>query len=253
MEKWQKILAAAGAVAGVAAVGYYLLKEEPAASASAGGEGGLRAKAGGKPKVEEIAKEEVLTILDEIIASQTQMKGYMKDLTKKLLKEPMTFEETYTRVKDVQPKDPLEKYQLSMMDFDQLLDQHQADPAVRERIAKIMGAPSPGSEVSEKVGKITPKKIIDVHKFMLEALEELVTHFSSISGKDSYDMKTVTIAAQAMVGAKVEQKFDITSEDIECAVLMNHATLAADQEFTNINIQIQHTMGKLMGQPFAPS
>mmetsp|Transcript_54905 Transcript_54905/g.101604 ORF Transcript_54905/g.101604 Transcript_54905/m.101604 type:complete len:140 (+) Transcript_54905:414-833(+) len=139
-----------------------------------------------------------------------------------------------------------------MMDFDQLLDQHQADPSVRDRIAKIMGAPAPGSEVSEKVNKITPKKIIDIHKFMLEKLEELVQHFSSIAGKDAFDMKTVTIAAQAMVGAKVEQKFDITSEDIECAVLTNHATLAGDQDFANINIQIQHTMGKLMGS-FAPS
>lgn len=37
-----------------------------------------------------------------------------------------------------------------------------------------------------------------------------------------------------------------------CQVLMYHTMLATDQEFAAINIKIQHTMGKLMGTPFAP-
>merc|ERR1719476_684976 len=113
-----------------------------------------------------------------------------------------------------------------------------------------MGAPMPGSKTSDKVQSITVKKIIDVHKFMLEELEKLVKNFQTLPNKESYDMKTVTIAAQACVGSKVEGRFGITSEDIEAAVLVHHTTLATDQEFASVNIQIQHTTGRLMGTPF---
>merc|ERR1712226_1845827 len=139
----------------------------------------------------------------------------MKDLTKELLSKVLTFEETYQRVKKLQPSDPLEKYGLSMMDFDQLLDKHQSDPTVREAIAKIMGAPNPQSVTSERVQAINVKKILDVHRLMLEELESFVKHFQELQNKEQYDMKTVTIVAQAIIGSKVEQKFGITSEDIE--------------------------------------
>merc|ERR1712224_49674 len=173
-----------------------------------------------------------------------------KELTKELLQIGLSFEQTYQRVKAVQPEDPLEKHGLSMMDFDQLLDKYQSDPHVREAIGKIMGAPSPNSHQSSKVQTITVKKIIDVHNFMLEELDNLVKHFQTVSDHKSYDMKTVTIAAQALVGAKVEEKFGYSSEDIEGAVLTHHASLATNQEFANINISMQNTMSKLMGTNF---
>merc|ERR1712194_456981 len=99
---------------------------------------------------------------------------------------------------------------------------------------------------------ISVRQIIDVHTFMLEELESVVKYFQNVPNKESYDLKTVTIAAQAMVGYKIEEKFSIASEDIESAVLMYHTTLATDQEFAQINIKIQHVMGKLMGTPFSP-
>jgi len=149
----------------------------------------------------------------------------------------------------VQPNDPLEKYGLSMMEFDQLLDKYQSDPMVREAIAKIMGAPNPANTQSAKVQEITVKQIIAVHKFMLEELEELVSVYQGLQKSKDLDMKTVTIVAQAMVGAKMEEKFNIASEDLESAVLVYHTMLATDQEFATINLKIQHTMGKLMGSP----
>merc|ERR1712232_143605 len=100
-----------------------------------------------------------------------------------------------------------------------------------------------------KVQSITVKKIVEVHNFMLEELEKLVAYFQKVANKDTYDLKTVTIAAQAMVGSKVVDKFGITSEEIEGAVLMNHTVLATDQEFGKINGRIQDTMAKLMGNP----
>lgn len=250
---WTKILLAAGGAAGVAAALCYLLKEEPAAGTESRAQAaGVPPAAVSKSKVEDITKEQVHQILQEIIKSQDLMKTYMKDLTKELLSKKLDFEQTYKRVKEVQPADPLEQYGLSMMDFDTLLNNHQNDPQVREAIAKIMGAPSPSSVTSEKIQAITVQKIIEVHTFMLKELEKLVDEFSSKPNKDSYDLKTVTIAAQAIVGSKVEEQFKITSEDIESAVLMYHTMLATDQDFANINIKIQQTMGKLMGSSFQP-
>merc|ERR1712039_582563 len=173
-----------------------------------------------------------------------------RELTQELLQNPLSFEQTYDRVKQVQPRDPLEKYGLGMMDFDQLLDKHQGDSQVRESISKIMGAPNPGATQSEGVQAITVRQIIDVHQFMLEQIEEVTKHFHSLPDKDKYDVKTVTIVTQALVGSKIEAKFKITSEDIESAVMMHHTFFATDQEFAQLNIKIQHAMGKLMGTPF---
>lgn len=199
---------------------------------------------------EEFSKEAVHQILTEIIDSQETMKVCMKDLTKMLNSQNLTFEQTYDKVKEVQPTDPLEKHNLSMVEFDRLLDQYQSDPKVREAIGKIMGvSPSPNSASSEKVQGITVKVVIEVHRFMVQELESLVDKYKGMHNKSDLDIKTVTIAAQAIVGAKIEKKFDLTSEDIESAVMMLHTMLAADQEFEKINIKIQNTMMKLMGQP----
>lgn len=248
---WKKILVAAGGAASVAAVLYYLLKEESEAKQLPVPVSKEAADAK-KTKAQEFSKETVQKILQEIIESQQVMKVYMKELTKDLLKKPMSFEETYAKVREVQPSDPLEKYGLSMTEFDQLLDKYQSDPNVRESIAKIMGAPNHNSHTSERVQAITVKKIIEVHTFMLQELDNLVQYYNSMPKKDDMEMKTVTIAAQAIVGSKMEAKFGITSEDIESAVLMYHTLLATDQEFATINMKIQHTMGKLMGTPFSP-
>merc|ERR1712087_784594 len=136
--------------------------------------------------VEEITKEQVQQILREIIKSQGQMKGYMKELTQELLKDKLTFEQTYKKVKEVQPDDPLEKYGLSMMDFDQLLDKHQGDDKVRDLIGKIMGTPHANTSDLEKVKAITVQRIIDVHNFMLEELDRLNTSFHQLPNKSSY-------------------------------------------------------------------
>lgn len=247
-----KALIAAGGLATAGAVLCYLLKEEEEDKRKplVGAEG-KEAQGATKPKVEDITKESVQQILQEIIKSQEVMKTQMKALTKELHAKKWTFEQTYQRVKEVQPKDPLEEYGLSMMEFDQILDKFQSDPTVREAIAKIMGAPDPTNVAADRVHAITVKKIIEVHQFMLEELERLVDYFQGMQKKEELDMKTVTIAAQAIVGSKMEDKFGITSEDIESAVLLYHTMLATDQDFAGINMKIQHTMGKLMGAPFA--
>eukprot|EP00930_Biecheleria_cincta_P044757 TRINITY_DN30823_c0_g1_i1.p1 TRINITY_DN30823_c0_g1~~TRINITY_DN30823_c0_g1_i1.p1 ORF type:complete len:252 (+),score=74.46 TRINITY_DN30823_c0_g1_i1:504-1259(+) len=247
---WKKALLLAGGLAGgAAALWYLLLKEDGAKTAVAAVANSKADRRVGA--MEEITKEQLMQILKEIIVSQDEMKAYIKILTEELLSKSLTFDETYKKVREVQPKDPLDRYGLSMTDFDKLLDKHQKDPDVRESIAKIMGAPSPSNLASDKVQNISVKKVIDIHNFMLEELEKLVADFQKTPGKESFDMKTVTIAAQAIVGSKIQAKFGITSEDIESAVLMYHAHLATDQDFATVNIKIQHAMGKLMGTTYS--
>eukprot|EP00933_Yihiella_yeosuensis_P074853 TRINITY_DN83928_c0_g1_i1.p1 TRINITY_DN83928_c0_g1~~TRINITY_DN83928_c0_g1_i1.p1 ORF type:complete len:249 (+),score=69.66 TRINITY_DN83928_c0_g1_i1:92-838(+) len=244
--EWKKILPYAVGLAGAGAVLWYLLKEEKAAGAASAGEDERKKRAGQK-SVDEITKEDVRTILKEILASQEQMKSYIKNLTEELLVKSFTFDEIYKKVKDVQPADPLHNYGLSMVDFDKVLDKHQQDPDVREAITKLMGAPAPKTVASDKVQSITQKKVIEVHQFMLEELDKLCNDFANTPGREGYDSRTVTIAAQAIVGSKIEAKFSLTSEDIESAVLLYHAQLATDKDFAGVNIKIQHAMGKLMG------
>lgn len=240
-----KVLAGVGIVAGAGAVICCLLSQD-----APGPERKQLASDGAAPtneksKVEDIKKDTVHQILQEILESQEKMKVYMKELTKELLSKSLTYEQTYQSVKKAQPIDPLEKRGISMTEFDQLLDRHQSDPKVRESIAKVMGAPNPNS--SKKAASITVNEIIKVHEYMLQELEVLV---ASLKSRQDTDLKTMTIAAQAVVGAKMEQKFGYSSEDIESAVLMYHTMLATNQEFATINQKIQHTMALLMGNPF---
>lgn len=247
---WKKLSVVAGGAAGLCAV-LYVLKQRASEGQDLPVEGVDKKKKAGA-SVEDITKDQVQSILQEIIETQGQIKVFTKQIIQDLIKSPLNLEQTYKKVKAVMPADPLDKYGLSMMDFDQLLEKHQSDPNVREAIAKIMGAPDPASSASEKVAAIEVKKIIELHMFMLDELNALVQDYNALQNKEAYDMKAITVAAQATVNAKIESKYGITSEDIESAVLMYHTMLATDQEFAAINIKIQHTMGKLMGTPFAP-
>lgn len=241
-----------GSAAAAAALIFFAIKRKKDEAEIPETDGAKNKPKGGSSRAQEITKDQVQEILKEIIKSQEQMKLYMKDLTQELLRDELTLKQTYERVRKIQPNDPLDKYGLSTMDFDQLLDRHQSDSNIRESIKKIMGAPNPSGSASEKVQAITVRRIIDVHKFLLQELNAIMDDFQSLPDQDSYDLKTVTIAAQAIAGSKIEAKFGITSEDVESAVLMYHTMLATDQEFAAINIKIQHTMGKLVGTPFSP-
>lgn len=231
---------------------FFLLREEAPAPAkpvttAARSASPPKASARGAPlKVDEVTKEQVQQILNEIVDSQGKMRSQMKLLTKEMRSKAMTFDETYRRVQAVQPEDPLEKCGLSMQDFDQLLNKHQNDPLVRQGIARIMGGPAHDAEAAPGAASADTKTLVRVHRKMLEELEKIVTKFDGTPGKDQYDMKTVTLAAQAVVGAKVEEEFGLSSEDIERAVMQNHAELATDQDFANINVRMQASMSKLL-------
>jgi len=225
MIKYASALAGVGAAA---ALVYYLLQEDA-----------------GEQKDDSAAK--VLNILQQIQVSQNKMKEVMKDLTKQLLEKDMSFPETYELVKSTQPADPLEAHGISMQQFDALLDETQNDPRVRERISTIMSNPQdPSPETNRVPPGMTVSKLVEVHGFMLDELQTIVRDFHKMPNKKNFDIKTVTIAAQAIVGARMQRKYKLSTDDVEAAVLQMHHQLSTDQEFARINIEMQQTMSKLV-------
>jgi len=252
MEGWKKALLCAAGAGGVAAVLWYLLREEAEGQAGEDGaaapEGGDDSKSGqATVSAQDVSKDQVIRILGEMVASQERMKVLMKELKVKMLAKEMDFAEAYEQVSSVQPDDPLERNGLSMSDFDQVISKYQQDPQVMQGIMQIMGMPD---ESKAGPGKpVSVAEVIAVHVFMLQELESQLKDFSKVKSGKAWDMKTVALASQAIVAAKVEKKYGLTSEDIESAVMQNRQSLGSNQEFAEINQKMQIAMSQLMGHP----
>jgi len=234
------------AAAGVAALLFYLLKDEPKAKAGSGS-GNETATVGG-PAEGRITRDELLVILKNIARSQEEMKTIMAELMSDVTTLKPEFLDMYALVKQKTPEDPLEKAGITMQEFDTMLDANQDDPEIRKAIMTLMGgdAAQPGgptAEVPAKVLNLTVSKIREIHVFMLEELRALVPQASCVQCPDG---KTIAITAQALVGAKVQAKFSLSADEVECAVRHHHASLACDQDFATLALQVQQIMSRLM-------
>jgi len=181
---------------------------------------------------------EVLQIISEIVTSGEKLKGHVKNLTKELITEKLSFDESYKRLKEVQPDDVLERYGLTLQQFDALLERHWTNPKVKEGIHPIVGMPV----TTDGTAEVPVDKVIEVHKYMLEEVDKVIQQFESLQSQATYDVQIATFTLHAMVGAKVEEKFDLTAQDIEHSVVRYHAELATNKEFTSVNIPLQNAM-----------
>lgn len=129
------MLWAAIGASGAAVALYCLLKDDTGDNSTA--------SASSSKKVDGVSKKVLLQILAEIMESQGQMKRYTKELSKELREKPLTFEETYAKVKEVELTlpDPLEKYSMTMLEFDAVLANFEDDPDIKSAMQKVMGAP----------------------------------------------------------------------------------------------------------------
>jgi len=233
----------AAAAAGVAALLFYLLKEEPKAKGSTSGN---ETVAAGGSNAGKITRDELLVILKNIARSQEEMKTIMSELMNDVTTLKPDFLTMHELVKKKTPEDPLEKAGITMQEFDTMLDANQDDPEIRKAIMTLMGGDASqqtGAEVSEKVLALTVSKIREIHVFMLEELRALVPQASKVTNPDG---KTIAITAQALVGAKVQTKFQLSADEVECAVRHHHASLACDQDFATLALQVQQIMSRLM-------
>lgn len=242
VEPWQKALAAASAGVALLAVALCTARGASDRTTASGASGEF-------VPADRVSKEKLRQILQEVLQAQKEMEELMQRLIAELRAKPLSFEDIYQHVQKVAPGDPLDKHGITTLEFDALIDEHQGDQAVRDSIAKIMGMPTPSSKTPDSVQQITVKQVVDIHTFMLAELHVLLESYDA----KSHDSKVAVVAIQALVGAKIEQKFKLASKDVEAAVLMHHTMLATDADFAKLNVDIQTAMGKLAGSSFSPS
>jgi hypothetical protein len=138
----------------------------------------------------------------------------------------------------------LEKRGLSTHDLDAMLHTHQNDEESTRLITEIMTA---GTVKPCASTPVPIADIIEVHEFMCKELQQTVEDYKKLENKGSYEEKTLTIAAQAIVASRVQKTYNYTLEQIEACVLANDEKLSQDAKFTALTVQIQQTMGQLIG------
>mmetsp|Transcript_423 Transcript_423/g.653 ORF Transcript_423/g.653 Transcript_423/m.653 type:complete len:253 (-) Transcript_423:117-875(-) len=251
MKDYHKVLLTAGVTAAAGAALYYLLKQDERrriTSVNAGTSATPAVRR--KPNINEITKEMVEKLVEAVIISQEQMRDNMKTLTSDIIRQKQDFESVYERLKATRPKDPLEDNGLSMTEFDQLLAKYSGDDAIKKLVHKLMNAPAAGlahdSAIAKKVEDISLRKVIDIHKFMLAEVQGIIADRKMVGKSDS---QIATLAVQAIIGARVEEKFGFASEEIEAAVLLYHQMLETNQEFKTVTMQLQAALGEFLGMP----
>jgi len=244
MEGWQKLLVAAGGAVGIAAVLYYLLKDDPE------GEPSPEDREHDAPNNSgELTKTEVLQILQDMSSMQSTMKANMKVLTKELVENTLSFDEIYTRVKEAQPEDPVQKRGFSAEDLDRTLQNSASDPEVMLAVSKIMGPPDAAGKnsLTDRGKEMSVGDIVDIHTFMVQELRDFAKTFEEKPTKAQFDPKIVGMASQAVLDAKVAAKFNVSSEDMECAIVMSKDKLLQDMRFMQMHMEMQQVMQQFLG------
>eukprot|EP01066_Platyproteum_vivax_P007974 Platyproteum_vivax@DN3252_c0_g1_i1.p1 len=236
----QKIAVAGGVTLGVSVALYLLAKEWQKTKKASSSE--VAAK---KLDVSEIDRDTLLQLLREIRQSQETLREVIKGLCQELYGTKPRLMDVYNKVKTRAPLDPLDKYGLTMLQFDSLLEKFGSDIHVKAHI-DALEAPSFGSGPSPKARNTTKKTVIEVHQLMLDELQAVAKEFLKMR-PGALDPKLVTMAAQAIVASKVEHQFAMTSEDIEGAVLMLRPELVQDSNFGELNLSLQQTLAQIMG------
>lgn len=189
------------------------------------------------------SKEGVLQALQEMKSKQEQMREQMKQLASEVQSKSLSLSQVCKRCAEMQVTNPLDKYSVSSLEFNKTLAQYEEDAAVQSAIAALMGAPPGGAAaVTEASSSLTPKKLLDIHKFMLSEYEKLAG-----ADKASKDATVLSFAAQAYVAGKTEAQFKIASKDIEDAMLTHEGALTSDPEFAAVNKKLQQAIAKLLG------
>lgn len=241
--KWHHWAAVAGTAAATVGVMYYLLREdgeEKAVPPAAVPRGGV--VSGVEPSSKE--KERVKMILVEVQQDQLATKKITEDLINEILKNGYDFKATYSRYKELNVTNPLEKHGMSMTAFDELLDKYTDDPDIRALVASVV---SPADTNHNVTTKLTLEQVMGVHKLMLEELERISSEIKQIDSSQKSDMKSVIIAVQALIFASVKKKYGISAEDLEASVMENSVALQVNSDFTRISFEISKTMSDLVG------
>eukprot|EP00928_Gymnodinium_smaydae_P042238 TRINITY_DN28466_c1_g2_i1.p1 TRINITY_DN28466_c1_g2~~TRINITY_DN28466_c1_g2_i1.p1 ORF type:complete len:271 (+),score=77.53 TRINITY_DN28466_c1_g2_i1:25-813(+) len=249
MESWQRLLVAAGGAVGVAAILYYLLREDGEAEEA----GAPSAKTGGSAKKAagagaDMSVEEFLEVMGEMTAMEQKRKETMRELAEAMKDQALPFHDLYARVAAAQSNDPLARRGLTLDDLDVPLQRYQNHPRVHEAMEKLMGGGDDTQEAAadrlQKAKSVTVAQIIEINKFMLKTLQEFIADYDAVpaSEKDAYEVSTVISASEAVINARVTAKYDLLSEDLEQAMKLNETEIVQDQAFFQVHMQMKQTM-----------
>lgn len=224
----KQLLVAGVAVGSIAALAYFLKKK-----------GTVKFE---KIDVETATLAQVVSLLEDMIKNQEELKLVVEKITEEFLKagKPVTFATAMKRIKESAPKDPLEARGISLSELDRMLEKYQTAPQVRDAVAKMMA-----SEPTGTTSEMTHDQIIEVHVRMAQELREIVAEVRK-SNIAKMEPKMVTVAAQLLVSVQVQKELKFTPQDVEVAVAQNHRQLAASEKFANVNREIQDLLARLM-------
>jgi len=241
----KNLLLAAGGAAGAAAVLYYLLRDDPAETAQMASkfEKEIKAaQAGGS-----MSKAELMVLLKEMNECQTKAKAAMQKVSKEINERSYGFEEIYKRVQEEQScnglPQMLEKHGLSTTSFENAVRAHQDDPEVQMALNVEAAA---GPKVTNMAANLTPEKLEEINVYMLDELKKFVSDFSAIGNKSIYDRTLVVASSQAVMDAKVSQKFGVSAEDIEAGLMVNYESMKSSKVMEATMMGLQTTMMQLM-------
>lgn len=246
---WVKALSIAGGAVTVAAISYLLLRDDDSSRSKTEEESKDKNKSGNKQKKDEtkIEKENLLQLLNEMYQLQIDTKNLIKDLTEVAKKNNYDIMSVYNAALSYESKDPLRKYQMQIREFDEVVENYHHDPEVKEALKKLMNPPKSYYPPMPSANVLSVQKIIEIHNFMLKELKLVQPEVEKIPNKNELDPKILAIVIQSIIGGKVEEKFNITSQEVEMSIGMQHSNLTVDVDFAKINIQIQSIMNKMIG------
>ncbi|SBS99022.1 conserved Plasmodium protein, unknown function [Plasmodium malariae] len=284
---WKKALSLAGGAAAVVALTYILMKDDENHDEN-DDENDERKRKDGKLnkdsnkiiKGDSMTRDDLLQLLNEMLKLQTDMKNIVKDLIVVAKKNNYDFMAVYEVAKTYNTIDPLGKYQIEMPEFDKVVESYHFDPVeylsrnnfstiileVKEKVAKLMSSQE-NYYVNMSDTTLSVDKIIEIHHFMLNELYKIDPEFKKIPNKSELDPKLIALGKlygqcvnmylfiQSIVSAKVEEEFNLTSEDVEASIANQQYALTSvrikrNMEFARVNIQMQTIMNKFMGDHF---
>lgn len=246
---WVKALSIAGGAVTVAAISYLLLRDDDSSRSKTEEESKDKNKSGNKQKKDEtkIDKENLLQLLNEMHKLQVDTKNMIKDLTEVAKKNNYDIMSVYNAALSYETEDPLTKYQMQMPEFDEVVENYQHDPEVKEALKKLMNPPEAYYPPMSSGNVLSVQKIIEIHNYMLKELKLVQPELEKIPNKNELEPKILALVIQSIISGKVEEKFNITSQEVEMSIGKQQYNLTVDVDFAKINMQMQSIMNKMMG------
>eukprot|EP01053_Blabericola_migrator_P000570 Blabericola_migrator_1__569@NODE_1140_length_5303_cov_96_490451_g776_i0_p3_GENE_NODE_1140_length_5303_cov_96_490451_g776_i0NODE_1140_length_5303_cov_96_490451_g776_i0_p3_ORF_typecomplete_len260_score48_38RPA_C/PF08784_11/0_018RPA_C/PF08784_11/9_2e03RPA_C/PF08784_11/3_9e03HAUS2/PF15003_6/0_14HAUS2/PF15003_6/40TPR_11/PF13414_6/0_15DUF4168/PF13767_6/38DUF4168/PF13767_6/6_7DUF4168/PF13767_6/1_6e03CHASE6_C/PF17150_4/2_5e02CHASE6_C/PF17150_4/5_8TPR_21/PF09976_9/3_1e02_NODE_1140_length_5303_cov_96_4904 len=202
------------------------------------------ASASAKIDLKTASRDDVLNLLREIIKIQKEMSQSMQEVTKRIVEKNMSLDDAYDIVAQNQPEDPLEKHGLSVSDFDALLERFTPDREVHDAIMEVVQGPEQATGPEAKA--LTVERIVEINLTMLEKFKSAIAHYKEAKQRDpvKYNNRTMSIAAQAVVGAHVQREFNLTADEVEAAMMAHQLELSMRRDFLQASDEIQKILNE---------